>query len=155
DDAARIADNLIDLSGRHDGRARRQDLGMEPLIGIDLGTTNSAVAHLTPDGPQLIPNALGGRLTPSVVGVDDDGKVLVGAAARALQVIPPERCPAPFNRHMGTDHRFPLGGRSFPPEELPGLVLRSRRADAEAFFGRPVSRAVVTCPAYFNDRQRK
>jgi molecular chaperone HscC len=128
---------------------------MDPIIGIDLGTTNSAVAHLTPDGPQLIPNALGGRLTPSVVGVDEAGTLLVGAAAREFQVVCPERSAALFKRHMGTEHRFNLGSRSFAPEELSGLVLRSLRADAEAYFGRPVTRAVVTCPAYFNDRQRK
>ncbi|QDU18388.1 Hsp70 family protein [Urbifossiella limnaea] len=128
---------------------------MDPIIGIDLGTTNSAVAHLGPDGPTIIPNALGGRLTPSVVGVDEDGKVLVGAAAKELQVLRPDRCAALFKRHMGTDHTHTVGGKSFTPEELSGLVLRSLKADAEAHFGCPVTRAVVTCPAYFNDRQRK
>ena len=128
---------------------------MEPLIGIDLGTTNSAAAHLTPDGPQIIPNALGARLTPSVVGVDDEGTVLVGAAARELQVVRPERCAALFKRLMGTDTETKLDNRTFTPEELSGFVLRSLKADAEAFFGRPVTRAVVTVPAYFNDRQRK
>jgi molecular chaperone HscC len=128
---------------------------MEPVIGIDLGTTNSAAAFLGPDGPQIIPNALGGRLTPSVVGVDEGGAVLVGAAARELQVLRPERCASLFKRHMGTDHAVALAGRTFGPEELSGLVLRSLKADADAFFGNPVTRAVVTVPAYFNDRQRK
>ncbi|MGL4420420.1 MAG: Hsp70 family protein, partial [Gemmataceae bacterium] len=128
---------------------------MEPLIGIDLGTTNSAAAHLTPDGPQLIPNALGGRLTPSIVGVDDQDRILVGAAARELQVTRPERCVALFKRYMGTDQITTIGKRSFTPEELSGLVLRSLKDDAEAFFGLPVTRAVITVPAYFNDRQRK
>src|SRR5436305_5805287 len=128
---------------------------MNPVIGIDLGTTNSAAAFLGPDGPQIIPNAVGGRLTPSVVGVDESGAVLVGAAARELHVLRPERCTSLFKRHMGTDHAATLGGRSFNPEELSGLVLRSLKADADAFFGRPVTRAVITVPAYFNDRQRK
>src|SRR5437763_10527534 len=128
---------------------------MDPIIGIDLGTTNSAAALLTPDGPQVIPNALGGRLTPSVVGVDEAGTVLVGAAAKELQVVRPDRCAALFKRHMGTDKTFALGGKEFTPEELSGLVLRSLKADAEAYFGCPVTRAVITCPAYFNDRQRK
>jgi molecular chaperone HscC len=128
---------------------------MEPIIGIDLGTTNSAVAHLSPTGPEIIPNALGGRLTPSVVGVDEGGTVVVGAAAKELQVIRPDRCAALFKRLMGSDRTTTLGGKSFTPEELSGLVLRSLKADAEAFFGQPVSRAVVTVPAYFNDRQRK
>jgi molecular chaperone HscC len=128
---------------------------MDPIIGIDLGTTNSAAAHLTPDGPQVIPNALGGRLTPSVVGVGEDGTVLVGAAAKELQVVRPDRCASLFKRHMGTDRTTTLGGKAFTPEELSGLVLRALKADAEAFFGVPVTRAVITCPAYFNDRQRK
>lgn len=128
---------------------------MEPIIGIDLGTTNSAVAHLAPNGPEVIPNAIGGRLTPSVVGVDESGTVLVGAAAKELQVVRPDRCVALFKRMMGTDRTVTLAGRDFTPEDLSGLVLRSLKADAEAFFGRPVTRAVVTVPAYFNDRQRK
>ncbi len=128
---------------------------MDPVIGIDLGTTNSAAAFLGPDGPQIIPNALGGRLTPSVVGVDESGAVLVGAAARELQVIRPERCASLFKRYMGTDRKLTAGGRPFTPEELSGVVLRTLKADAEAFFGHPVARAVITVPAYFNDRQRK
>jgi len=128
---------------------------MTLIVGIDLGTTNSAVAHLTPDGPQIIPNALGGRLTPSVVGVDENDTVLVGAAARELQVVHPGRCSSLFKRFMGTDREVKLGGKTFSPEELSGLVLRSLKADAEAHFGGPVTRAVITVPAYFNDRQRK
>jgi molecular chaperone HscC len=128
---------------------------MNPVIGIDLGTTNSAAAFLGPDGPQIIPNALGGRLTPSVVGIDESDTVLVGAAARELQVLRPERCAGLFKRYMGTAHRLTLARREFTPEELSGLVLRALKADAEAFFGHPVSRAVITVPAYFNDRQRK
>jgi molecular chaperone HscC len=103
----------------------------------------------------MIPNAVGGRLTPSVVGVDEGGAVLVGAAARELQVLRPERCASLFKRYMGMDHPVALGGRTFTPEELSGLVLRSLKADADAFFGTPVTRAVITVPAYFNDRQRK
>ena len=128
---------------------------MDPVIGIDLGTTNSAAAFLTPEGPEIIPNALGGRLTPSVVGVDDAGAVLVGAAAKELQVLRPERCAGLFKRYMGTDHRLTAAGREFTPEELSAFVLRALKADAEAHFKHPVSRAVITVPAYFNDRQRK
>ena len=128
---------------------------MDPVIGIDLGTTNSAAAHLGSDGPEIIPNAVGGRLTPSVVGVDESGEVLVGVAARELQVLRPECCTSLFKRYMGTDHSVKLAGRTFTPEELSGLVLRSLKADADAFFGMPVVRAVITVPAYFNDRQRK
>jgi molecular chaperone HscC len=128
---------------------------MDPIIGIDLGTTNSAAAWLADDGPKLIPNAVGGTLTPSVVGIDPDGKLVVGAAARELQVLCPDRCTALFKRHMGSDWTAELSGRSFTPEELSSLVLAALKADAEAFFKQTVTRAVITVPAYFNDRQRK
>src|SRR5581483_3345777 len=128
---------------------------MDPIIGIDLGTTNSAAAWLGDDGPVLLPNALGATLTPSVVGLDPDGRLLVGAAAKELQVVRPERCAALFKRHMGSDWTVTLADRSFTPEELSSLVLASLKADAEAYFKGPVKRAVITVPAYFNDRQRK
>jgi molecular chaperone HscC len=128
---------------------------MSKIIGIDLGTTNSAAASMTDEGPRLIPNALGESLTPSIVGVDEGGQLLVGRAARELQVLQPERCAALFKRYMGSDWTAEIAGRKFTPEELSSLVLRSLKTDAEAFFGEPVSRAVITVPAYFNDRQRK
>ncbi len=128
---------------------------MDSIIGIDLGTTNSAVAYLTDDGPTIIPNALGGRLTPSVVALDEGGRVLVGAAAKEYQVVRPDRCASLFKRWMGSDRTVTIGGKTFTPEDLSGLVLRSLKADAEAFFQRPVTRAVITVPAYFNDTQRK
>jgi len=128
---------------------------MSKVIGIDLGTTNSAAAYLTDEGPRLIPNALGEPLTPSVVGLDPQGKLLVGRAAKELQVVHPERCGSLFKRHMGSEWQVTLAGRKFTPEELSSLVLRSLKADAEALFGEPVERAVITVPAYFNDHQRK
>jgi molecular chaperone HscC len=128
---------------------------MSILIGIDLGTTNSVAAHLTDQGPKLIPNALGEVLTPSVVGIDPDGKLLVGRAARELQVLHPERCASVFKRHMGSDWKTALAGRTFTPEELSSLVLRTIKEDAEAHFKEPVTRAVITVPAYFNDQGRK
>ena len=128
---------------------------MDPVIGIDLGTTNSAAAFLGSDGPEIIPNAVAGRLTPSIVGVDESGTIVVGNAAKELQVLHPERCTSLFKRYMGTEHTVTLGDRRFSPEELSGLVLRSLKADADAYFGRPIVRAVITVPAYFNDRQRK
>ena len=128
---------------------------MNQIIGIDLGTTNSAVAHMTDDGPQLIPNALGANLTPSVVGIDEEGRVLVGADAKELRVTHPERCASLFKRYMGTDWTAKIAGKEFTPEELSSLVLRSLKADAEAFFKTEITRAVITVPAYFNDQQRK
>ena len=128
---------------------------MSILIGIDLGTTNSVAAHLTDQGPKLIPNALGEVLTPSIVGIDPDGKLLVGRAAKELQVLHPNRCAALFKRHMGSDWKVTLNGRTYSPEELSSLVLRTIKEDAEAHFKEPVPRAVITVPAYFNDQQRK
>jgi molecular chaperone HscC len=128
---------------------------MSTIIGIDLGTTNSVAAYLAEDGPRVIPNALGEPLTPSVVGLDPDGKLLVGRAARELQVTHPERTAALFKRHMGSDWTAPLGGREFTPEELSSLVLRALKEDAAAYLGQPIERAVITVPAYFNEHQRR
>ncbi len=128
---------------------------MDTLIGIDLGTTNSAVALLGADGPQIIPNSLGGRLTPSIVGVDLDGNLVVGQTAKELQVLYPERCAALFKRYMGTDWKATISGRALSPEQLSSLVLSALKEDAEAALGHPVSRTVITVPAYFNDHQRK
>lgn len=125
------------------------------IIGIDLGTTNSVAAHLTDDGPRLIPNALGEVLTPSVVGIDDEGRLLVGRAAKELQVTQPQRCASLFKRQMGSDWSVTLAGRKFTPEQLSSLVLRSLKEDAQAHLGQPVERAVITVPAYFNEHQRK
>ncbi len=125
------------------------------IVGIDLGTTNSLVAVWRDGRPELIPNALGQVLTPSCVSLDDEGRVLVGAAARDRLLTEPRRSAAAFKRYMGTDRRLMLADRSFRPEELSALLLRSLKSDAEAYLGEPVTEAVITVPAYFNDTQRK
>jgi len=125
------------------------------IVGIDLGTTNSLVAAWLDGTPRLIPNALGSTLTPSCVSIDADGSVLVGQAARERLQTHPGDTAALFKRHMGSARTVKLGGRDYRPEELSALVLRSLKADAEAFLGRPVTEAVVTVPAYFSDAQRK
>ncbi len=125
------------------------------IVGIDLGTTNSLVAFMATDGPQLIPNALGDVLTPSVVGIDEQGRVLVGRVAREYRVLKPDRCASQFKRYMGTDWSCSIGGQKFSAVELSALVLKSLKADAEAACNETVDRAVITVPAYFNDRQRK
>ena len=127
----------------------------DPLIGIDLGTTNSLIAYLHDGIPKLIPNSLGQFLTPSCVSVTENGEVVVGAAAREHLIVRPTFAAAMFKRYMGTNRDFILGNRKFRPEELSALVLKSLMADAEAHFGRPIVSAVVTVPAYFNDKQRK
>jgi molecular chaperone HscC len=128
---------------------------MSKVIGIDLGTTNSAAAYMTDAGPKLIPNALGDNLTPSVIGLDEEGKLLVGQAAREYRVMQPGRCASMFKRLMGSDRSIQLPGRKFSAEELSSLILRSLKDDAEAFFDESIERAVITVPAYFNDQQRR
>lgn len=126
-----------------------------PLLGIDLGTTNSLIAVWQDGKAQLIANAVGEVLTPSVVSVDEDGSILVGSAARARLTTHPHRTAAAFKRFMGSDKRFELGEHRFTPEELSALVLGSLKQDAEAYLGCPVSEAVISVPAYFSDEQRK
>lgn len=124
------------------------------IVGIDLGTTHSLIGAYTEQGSKLFPNALGDLLTPSVVSVDGD-TVLVGQAARDRLISHPERTVASFKRWMGSSRETRLGDRSFRPEELSALVLRSLLADAEAALGEKISEAVISVPAYFSDAQRK
>jgi molecular chaperone HscC len=126
------------------------------IVGIDLGTTNSAVAVWREGRAQLIPNALGDFITPSAVSIgNDDDQVIVGLAARDRRETHPSRTATSFKRSMGTRQRIKLGRHLFDPEQLSAFVLESLKADAEAFLGEPVTEAVITVPAYFNDRQRK
>lgn len=125
------------------------------MIGIDLGTTNSLVAYWTEGGPAIIPNVLGERLTPSIVSVDESGEILVGQIAKERLITHPELTAAAFKRYMGTEKSFRLGTYSFSPEELSSFVIKSLKADAEAYFGHEVTEAVISVPAYFNDTQRK
>jgi molecular chaperone HscC len=125
------------------------------IVGIDLGTTNSLAAVWQDGEARIIPNALGHALTPSVVGLDDNGEILVGMAARDRLLTHPELTAATFKRHMGSDREVALGKQHFRPEELSALVLRSLKADAEAHLGTEVIEAVISVPAYFNDAQRK
>ncbi len=126
-----------------------------PLIGIDLGTTNSLVAVFEDGAPRLLLNPHGEELTPSVVGIVDSGEVVVGACARSLALTRPERTVAAFKRWMGEDRSVELGGREFSPPELSSLVLRALREDAEAALGVTIEQAVITVPAYFNQHQRE
>ena len=128
---------------------------MSTIVGIDLGTTNSLCAIFRDGKPELIPNAHDSFLTPSVVGILEDGQVIIGAPAVNLQVTRPERCASRFKRYMGTDHKLPLADKEFSAPELSSLVLTSLKKDAEAFLDEEIHDAVVTVPAYFNDNQRK
>ena len=125
------------------------------IIGIDLGTTNSLVAYYTDEGPKIIPNRLGERLTPSVVSIDENETVYVGKTAQERMRLYPESSAAVFKRDMGSDKKYNLAGKEFTAEELSSLVLRSLKEDAEEFLGEPVEEAVISVPAYFNDMRRK
>ncbi|TVT83057.1 molecular chaperone HscC [Pseudomonas sp. H3(2019)] len=125
------------------------------IVGIDLGTTNSLVAVWRNGAPELVPNALESLLTPSVVGLDDEGHVLVGQTAKERLQTHPQLTVALFKRHMGSAHELRLGTRQFRPEELSALVLRSLKEDVERRYGETVTEAVISVPAYFNDAQRK
>ncbi|MFX1681675.1 molecular chaperone HscC [Mitsuaria sp. CC2] len=125
------------------------------IVGIDLGTTNSLIAVFRDGRPQLIPNALGDFATPSAVAIDDAGKLITGLAARERAATDPVRTAQAFKRMMGTDRTVRLGDRNLRAEELSALVLQSLKADAEAFLGEPVTEAVITVPAYFNEAQRR
>jgi molecular chaperone HscC len=125
------------------------------IVGIDLGTTNSLVGVFKDGAPVLIRNALGDYSTPSAVALDDQGQLIVGLAARERAATHPNMSAQAFKRWMGTERRVRLGDKEFRPEELSALVLQSLKADAEAFLGEPVTEAVITVPAYFNDAQRR
>ncbi len=129
--------------------------GYHMIVGIDLGTTNSLVAYYTEDGPKIIPNRLGKSLTPSVVSVDEEGNVYVGETARERMNLYPDSVAQTFKRSMGTEREYVLSGKHFKPEELSSMVLRSLKEDAEVFLGEPVTEAVISVPAYFDDKRRK
>lgn len=124
------------------------------IIGIDLGTTHSLLAIWEDGAAKLIPNALGSLLTPSVVSVDKDGSILVGQSAKERLISHPEQTASVFKRFMGSQKVYRLGMQRFSAEELSALVLKSLKADAEAYLGEPITDAVITVPAYFNDHQR-
>lgn len=125
------------------------------IVGIDLGTTHSLVGVYGQDGPRLIPNALGELLTPSVVSVDEEGRLMVGRVAHERLLSHPENSVATFKRWMGTQRETKLGGRQYRPEELSALVLRALLDDARNQLGQDVTEAVISVPAYFGDAQRK
>ena len=125
------------------------------ILGIDLGTTNSACAIWRDGKPLIIPNRLQQQLTPSVVGVDEGGEILVGETAKHRLISHPKQTIAVFKRYMGSEQEFRLGKRRFNAVELSSLVLRSLKEDAQTYLGETIDQAVISVPAYFNDVQRK
>ncbi|MEC8979461.1 MAG: molecular chaperone DnaK [Candidatus Thermoplasmatota archaeon] len=126
-----------------------------PVIGIDLGTTNSCVATLEGGDPVVIANAEGARTTPSVVAFSKDGERLVGVTAKRQAVTNSERTILSVKREMGTNWSKTVDSDDYTPQEISAFILQKLKADAEAYLGREVKQAVITCPAYFSDAQRK
>ncbi len=128
---------------------------MARAVGIDLGTTNSVVAVLEGGEPTVIANAEGARTTPSVVAFAKDGEVLAGEVAKRQGVTNVDRTIRSVKRHIGTDWKTEIDGKSFNPQQISAFILQKLKRDAEAYLGEPVTDAVITVPAYFNDHQRQ
>lgn len=128
---------------------------MGKIIGIDLGTTNSAVAIMEGGQATIIPNAEGNRTTPSVVAFTKDGERLVGETAKRQAIMNPDRTIASIKRDMGTDRKVTIDGKAYTPQEISAMTLQKLKADAESYLGQTVSEAVITVPAYFTDAQRQ
>ena len=128
---------------------------MSKIIGIDLGTTNSCVAVMEGGKPTVIANAEGVRTTPSVVAFTKTGERLVGEPAKRQAVTNADKTISSIKRHMGTDYKVDIDGKKYTPQEISAMILQKLKADAEAYLGEPVTEAVITVPAYFNDAQRQ
>lgn len=128
---------------------------MSKIIGIDLGTTNSCVAVYEGGERVIIPNAQGGRTTPSVVAFTKEGERLVGETAKRQAAVNPERTISSIKRDMGTERRISIDGKQYSPQEISAMILRQLKSDAETYLGEPVTEAVITVPAYFTDAQRQ
>ena len=128
---------------------------MAKIIGIDLGTTNSCVAVLEGGEPVVIANAEGNRTTPSVVAFAKNGERMVGQVAKRQAVTNADRTIASIKRHMGTNYKVTVDGKSYTPQEISAMILQKLKADAESYLGSPVTEAVITVPAYFSDSQRQ
>ena len=128
---------------------------MSKIIGIDLGTTNSCVSVMEGGEAVVIPNAEGNRTTPSVVAFSKDGERMVGQVAKRQAITNPDRTIASIKREMGSDHRVPIDGKNYTPQEISAMILQKLKADAESYLGQTVTEAVITVPAYFTDAQRQ
>lgn len=128
---------------------------MAKIIGIDLGTTNSAVAVMEGGQSTIIPNIEGNRTTPSIVAFTKDGERLVGETAKRQAITNPERTIASIKRHMGSDHKVTIDGKDYSPQEISAMILQKLKSDAESYLGETITEAVITVPAYFTDAQRQ
>lgn len=128
---------------------------MAKIIGIDLGTTNSAVAVMEGGQSTIIPNIEGNRTTPSIVAFTKDGERLVGETAKRQAITNPDRTVASIKRHMGSDHKVTIDGKDYSPQEISAMILQKLKSDAESYLGETITEAVITVPAYFTDAQRQ
>ena len=128
---------------------------MSKVVGIDLGTTNSAIAVLEGGEADIIPNEEGSRVTPSVVAFTKEGERIVGTVAKRQAITNTERTIASIKREMGTDHKVEIDGKEYSPQEISAMILQKLKADAESYLGDKVAQAVITVPAYFSDSQRQ
>lgn len=128
----------------------------EFVVGIDLGTTNSVIAWMKPDGSiEVIPNAEGSRLTPSIVAFTKTGEILVGEPAKRQMILNAERTIKSIKRKMGTDYKVRIDDKEYTPQQISAFILMKMKKDAEQYLGGRIRKAVITCPAYFNDAQRQ
>ena len=128
---------------------------MSKIIGIDLGTTNSCVAVMEGGNFAIIPNSDGGRTTPSVVNIKDNGEIIVGEIAKRQAITNPDSTVISIKTHMGSDYKVDINGKSYTPQEISAMILKKLKKDAEAYLGEDVKEAVITVPAYFTDAQRQ
>ena len=128
---------------------------MSKIIGIDLGTTNSCVSVMEGGEPVVIANAEGARTTPSVVAFSKTGERMVGQVAKRQAVTNPDRTVISIKRHMGSDYKVSIDGKSYTPQEISAMILQKLKGDAENYLGESISEAVITVPAYFTDAQRQ
>ena len=128
---------------------------MSKIIGIDLGTTNSCVAVMEGGNFAIIPNSDGGRTTPSVVNIKDNGEIIVGEIAKRQAITNPDSTVLSIKTHMGSDYKVNIHGKDYTPQEISAMILKKLKKDAEAYLGESVKEAVITVPAYFTDAQRQ
>ena len=128
---------------------------MGKIIGIDLGTTNSAVAVMEGGKPTIITNTEGNRTTPSIVAFTKNGERIVGETAKRQAITNPDRTIASIKREMGTSYRKSIDGKEYSPEDISAMILQKMKSDVESYLGETVTEAVITVPAYFTDAQRQ
>ena len=128
---------------------------MSKIIGIDLGTTNSCVAVMEGGNFSIIPNSDGGRTTPSVVNIKDNGEIIVGEIAKRQAITNPDSTVISIKTQMGSDYKVNIHGKDYTPQEISAMILKKLKKDAESYLGESVTEAVITVPAYFTDAQRQ